>query len=346
MSALAFDPYAEAKKINARLRKQPSVQGHNVKQETAMNIAMTPMLARGASGGAGHREPPFNIGEGRVLVTPELARRVLMEANYSGQRRVSSAQVANLAHLMNAGEWTPGTQIAFAKLPSGTMMLVNGQHRMHAVIEAGQPQEFSVLIVQARDTDHVNRIYYRFDTVQRNRATNAVLSAVGLREELGISSAVADAAYDAAVIIACGMRRIHANAWPPSLRTPDGRLSALAPYHGQVKEFSELTPRVPKAIRRSLFSGPIVAVAIITLRDQNDKARPFWEGLARDDGLRVGDPRKALINVLLDSCRPSAMNATLVRATFCWKAWFEGRSLATARAPEGHAPYLAGCKVP
>lgn len=68
-----------------------------------------------------------------VKVTPELARRLIEKSNY-GNRKVRTGVVKKYAKIMKNGDWrfSPET-ISISK--SGR--LLNGQHRMLAVIESG-----------------------------------------------------------------------------------------------------------------------------------------------------------------------------------------------------------------
>src|SRR3954451_20396579 len=80
------------------------------------------------------------INEGRIEIDPDLAQFVLDEHAYDGQRSVNDFQINYLAAIMEADDWHPGSQIAFAQLPDGTRLMVNGYHRLHALIKSGLPQ--------------------------------------------------------------------------------------------------------------------------------------------------------------------------------------------------------------
>lgn len=85
-----------------------------------------------------------------VEVSPDLARRWLRDFN-SGNRKVQPTQVDAIARDIKAGRWMVNAQpICFTADPfdpaakRGTTRLLNGQHRLHGVVEAGLPIEIPV----------------------------------------------------------------------------------------------------------------------------------------------------------------------------------------------------------
>lgn len=83
-----------------------------------------------------------------VEVTPTMAKKWL-DAKHGGQRNITPLRVAALAKAMAAGEWTDSNDaICFDKLG----FLVNGQHRMAAVVKSGATCRFVVM----RDVDEAS----------------------------------------------------------------------------------------------------------------------------------------------------------------------------------------------
>lgn len=82
----------------------------------------------------------FNMSEGAqvVEVTPEMAQHLIDNANF-GNRKLRPSLVSKYAKLMRNGDWklSPET-IAISK----TGRLLNGQHRMHAVVQSGGTHRF------------------------------------------------------------------------------------------------------------------------------------------------------------------------------------------------------------
>lgn len=79
-----------------------------------------------------------------LLITPEMAEKML-EYNICN-RVMSKSSVNKYSELMKKGEWYLSHQsIAFADTRDGTEVLVDGQHRLAAVIQAGIPVKFTVI---------------------------------------------------------------------------------------------------------------------------------------------------------------------------------------------------------
>lgn len=101
-----------------------------------MNLSKNGSTSRRISHPMVGSEPRFEI----VDVTPEMAERWLTQ-NTKGNRSVSMYTVAKYATDMKAGRWEVTHQgIAFNK----TGELVDGQHRLHAIIAAGLPVQMVV----------------------------------------------------------------------------------------------------------------------------------------------------------------------------------------------------------
>lgn len=282
--------------------------------------------------------------EGRFVVTPGIATQLLERFNYVGQRRIEKQHVSRLAVQMRSGVWTPGSQIAFGSLPNGTVCLVNGQHRLQAVIASGVPVEFQLLVVPVENEAGLHALYYRFDTVQRERSGRMVLASIGIAEQLDISRDAAHGAYRAGVVIASGLKMPegHGDPLTPELGTPDGRLAAIEPWWPQVKQYNDAISPAATKIKRRLLIASVMPVALVTLKYQPAKALEFWSGVAADDGLHVGDARKAMVHVLANVDFKNGFNAGLIYTANCWNAWYAGRPLRFTKMVAGSVCAPAG----
>ena len=266
--------------------------------------------------------------EGRIIVTPETAARMLEKFKYEGQRNISPLHVAKLAAQMTAGVWTEGSQLAFGVLPDGATKLVNGYHRLSAVIKSGVAIEFQSLLVPAKDEAELHALYYRFDVVQADRSGRMVMRSTGIGERLGISKEALLGAYGAGVIIETGLTIVHSSKADPIHGTPDGKLAAIEPWWDFVKQYDDTTIGAPVLVRRKMLKPSFMAVALVTLKYQPTKAMGFWSGVAQDDGLTKGDPRKAMLHILANvDLTNAAPDSALIYAANCWNAWFRGERL-------------------
>lgn len=71
-----------------------------------------------------------------VTVTPELARKILDEHN--NYRKVNKRRVSAYTRIMNNNEWELAQPIIF----DDDGILIDGQHRLQAIISCGRPQQF------------------------------------------------------------------------------------------------------------------------------------------------------------------------------------------------------------
>lgn len=270
-------------------------------------------------------QPVHSLTEGRLLVTPAIAETILTEQNYPGQRRVRANHVSALAAAMRRKAFLPGGQIAFARV-GRKLYLINGQHRLNAVIESGRSVEFQVMIVDCRSEDDVARHYYTFDRLATGRSDADVLSAVGICERHTISPTMARGVWQAVPLIEHGFVRVN-YAHDPERRDDDRRLGLCDPWWPYAAQLEAILALAPGAVRKRLMNAQSVAVALVILRDQPKAATDFLTGLAKDDGLRRDDPRKALlIDMVGRAWRRQSLDGCLTMA-YAWNAFFLNRPL-------------------
>jgi hypothetical protein len=94
-----------------------------------------------------------------IIITPEMAKEMLQFNNCN--RPLSKKAVAKYAGMMKLGEWYLSHQsIAFSEDEQGQLILVDGQHRLAAVIQSGMAVEFSV-IYNAIQTPYIDTVRNR-----------------------------------------------------------------------------------------------------------------------------------------------------------------------------------------
>lgn len=276
---------------------------------------------------------PFDgiIKEGRTLIGPEMARRMLDETNFSGQRKIDQSQVDTYAEMMRIKVWLSGGQIAFGRLDE-TLHLVNGQHRLAAVAQCDIPQEFQVLVVECNDIEHLRELYWRFDAVMRPRTTQQLLGSTGLAETHKVSRSMAVAVYQAMAFVTNDMRSpVGGHKAPPKNRIIDLRLHACEDWWSQARTYEGLLEKCQTALRSKLFSGSIVAIALVTLKHQLADAIKFWKAVASNDGLRKGDPCHTLVQYLLTTHDKGSGEQNIAAVAAAWNAFFGKRRLSLLR---------------
>ena len=94
-----------------------------------------------------------------MMINPETASKMLQHNTCN--RPLSRSSVSKYANMMRLGEWHFSHQaIAFTEDSNGNLILVDGQHRLAAVIQSGVSVKFSV-IYQAVQTPYIDTVRNR-----------------------------------------------------------------------------------------------------------------------------------------------------------------------------------------
>lgn len=280
--------------------------------------------------------------EGTVEITPSLAARILTEAHFDGQRKVVEGQAQLYAEAMRRGVWLKNSQIAFCRVGS-RYYLVNGRHRLTGVTLAKMPIEFQLAIYDCKSEAEVQAMYSRFDTMIRKRSHENVIHAFDLAGKAEVSKTIARAIYRAIPFIVNDMKSHKGYTDKAKAGLVDMRLDACLPWFDSARllerclEECDTTPK--KLILRN---GGTSAVALVTLRYQPEAAIEFWSGLAKNDGLRKGDPRHTLLNALLTRTLNSHHNGSVLVPALAWNAFFENRSLSIIKIYPNVLPQILG----
>jgi hypothetical protein len=271
----------------------------------------------------------------RVIIDPECARQILDECSFAGRRPINPA--TRRAHRldMQRRRFRAGSQLAFAQLPNSKQILVNGYHRLNAVIDSGALVEFQVLVERVKNHEEVRDLYCSIDTSLRMRTDADVVRAAGTAEKLNVRHGVMTAALGAVTIIASGLRMRPPKDRPDEVVTAYGRKDHAVEWANEIRVYGDIVAKATsQKLRSRLLTQAIMAVALVTLRYAPGKARHFWTSVAENDGLRKGNPKKALVKALLESTHRGRPHAGLIYAAQAWNAWFEGRDLHRLRAYE------------
>lgn len=271
-------------------------------------------------------------------VTPTMAQEWLAQHHFADQRSISGAHVARLATEMGRGRFMEGTTIHFAQL-NGHSYLINGNHTLHAIVKSGVTIPLSVLTSEVSSRTEVSRLYARHD-INRRRDWNATIKASDLK--IAVPLMFKNAAAAALRILMEGLD----SPSPKNLEisySRDLRLDAMNEYREHIESFytavCDSSSRNIKLMKRS----GIMAVGIETVKWQPVKAFEFWNGIAKDDGLKKGDPRKTLLDYLLGSIGDHRyLQEQIKSAALAWNAYYQGRSLTILRPASFSEFHLLG----
>ena len=102
-----------------------------------------------------------NIKATVVRLTPEDAHNILSLRNFQRHRRITASHVGTLADAMVNGDFVEGRQITFAPDHEGRPVLIDGQHRLQAAINADWTGVWVICCLWGED-DLAERVYLQF----------------------------------------------------------------------------------------------------------------------------------------------------------------------------------------
>jgi hypothetical protein len=288
-------------------------------------------------------------------VGPEKAQQILNDYAYKGQRRFDKEKASKYARSMEKDHWVEGRSIVLAMTKEARQKrLIDGQHRLAAVVESGTTQRF-VFIEYLADNDHdIARLYY---TTDRNkiRTPGNIFKASGVMDDLGFSERKMNAAYRAAKFMESGFRHIN------SPMDEDDLLACVLVYQDAIVAYANAIDRASSRMTVALTRVAVMGVGIATFHYSSsvygdDVVADFWNGVATDDGLLNSDPRKvALVHIRDTKMMGQGENddrkrvSAALQARYvanCFNAWCEkreyviptGKSKGYSKVPDATAP--------
>jgi F0F1-type ATP synthase epsilon subunit len=291
------------------------------------------------------KDPLAFISDGIAVWTPRHANTVFQRCRYHRNRDESRAKmhIDALARQMRNDEWLPRSPLDFARLPDGTLTIVNGHHRLLAQVASGRDIEWQIIIHDCQDEDEVASLFWRFDTVVRKRTATNMLAGVNAAENFQMTKQGSVALARAVVFIDNGMRSTAGT--QTKIYTPPEKLRLMTDWQQEGRLYEAAIAPAQTRLRSKLYGAQVMSVALVTFRANADHAHEFWNGVASDDGLNRGDPRKTLLDFIRDTHAASTgMTATAVACARAWAAWESGRGLGMIRV--GRTPVrIAGTSV-
>jgi hypothetical protein len=236
--------------------------------------------------------------EGVYLVTPHDASHWLDTANYERQRPIRQWHVASLVREIIAGRFREKTQVSFCRL-GNKYMLINGQHTLTAIKNSGVACILSVVIHNVNDMDRVADLYAQEDTHLTRRFADSLV-AHDEHTRLGItitemSWVAAACAYFAFMIGELGVKGATAS-------THTEKLILTRKYGDLAVSVLRIIVN-PTGSKSSGYANRKTTIApmMFVFRTDPDLCEQFWGEMFKDDGLRIGDPRKTLLDLFRES---------------------------------------------
>lgn len=285
------------------------------------------------------------------VVTPEDATKMLDTMKYEHQRLPRQRKIQEYAEEMKNGTFRELTQI-FIAIYHGQYVVLDGQHRLHAVVLAGAPQLFTIVEKEVESEQELASIYSTTDRGLQ-RTPGDIYGAHALGEEFGLNKTMLDAfgagikfMMNGCIVINSTVRHdvviSHMRLYAPYMQTYQALLSEASPS---------------KSLYTTCKRSSSIAMALLSLRFSAPKAeqtnqpgavQDFWLGTLKDDGLRQGDPRKVAnhhLTVTRTGASRMAQQRYIVNQSYsvrylgsCLNAYIRGESLRYAKVFDETAP--------
>lgn len=268
---------------------------------------------------------------GVVNMPPGIARRILDELNFTGQRAIDETRIYGKLRDIIKGDWQEGHPITLVVFDDGTMWLVDGQHRLTAISRCDSPVPVTVRIVPMESEKEARQFYAGFDQKTSVRTTAQLLDAIDLAAQVKLSRRMTQAVFGAAPLLLNNLEPMTGSAsvkGNPEIFATSSRNDAVRHWASEARQYESIAGLAKAALRTKLMMPGTLAVALFTLRHQPAKAVDFWTGLADNDGLRKNDPRSTLLqDILTRGLNTGAIRQRVQQPSLAWNAWCEGRDL-------------------
>ena len=257
-----------------------------------------------------------------VMVTPEMAKILRADCAFERQRPIANSNISRLVFEMSKTWFIRGTPIYLCVLPDGTMKLANGNHTLEAIMASGMAVPLTLIYNKVQSLDEVAAIYANLD-LQKTRSWRTALQAMS-----GHATN-----FEGKVLSAVGMIQASFNrpggANPGHTASRNARFDLLTEYRDAGQLVQQAMSGAPRINTQMMERTGILAAALLTARYQPSTALEFWSGVAHDDGLAVGDPKKALLRFMQAHKSGTASDRTdqVRAAALAWNAFFNQREL-------------------
>lgn len=289
------------------------------------------------NGVASELAPESDLRIETTVVTPDLAQHWLAAYPYQGQRPVRNHRVTELATYMARGEFEV-SEIVIAHVGDHGY-LVNGQHRLHAVVESGMPQRMVLIRRILPDLDAVARVYATFDRPMKRSDADG-FRASGLAADVGLTDRQVGKLSAIAAFVDAGFLR-HVQAATYALRSVSRRSELVREWAPEARLYFDAISSAPRGVHQRLEGASVASVGIVTYRYQQESADAFWPVVAAGVGLEKDSPAYTLLRYLIDNIvMSSTMNRYTRAVAAAWNAHYADRTLSLIKVFDPASPMV------
>lgn len=244
-----------------------------------------------------------------VLITKDQAAYMLGHYQWRIQRKLRFSNIQQFDELFLAGAWDNYSLIEISTTPDG-IYLNDGQHRLASVMSTGD-RYFRILDTPYSSMAEAKLHYAATDRNGRKRTTGEAMAAhienLALRPDqvtkLSTALRFMNSAFNA--------KGAHGRA---NRKFQDYEFAfAVSEWKEYAEECFKMMSKAKKNIRTKLQSCPVLSLMLVTIRYNPSVAQKFWESTIADNGLKNGQPEKALITMLTaPDCKIETVGANII----------------------------------
>ncbi len=210
---------------------------------------------------------------------------------------------------------------------SDRWVMIDGQHRLHAIVRAGKPMELIVCWwTTDRTLEEVRLSYIRTDQNKIRNIADAI-RATGSEGAAALNNVQMKLLVASMSHLLSNFQRI-LTADRAILREKMDLLKLAVSWAPEARMFFEDITGADTDMGHAIRRGIIMAVALATYADAQAKARKFWRNVASRDGLRSEAPELRLGDFLMKTpVKGSSVLEYSRRIAVYWNAYYNGRTL-------------------
>lgn len=253
---------------------------------------------------------------GIELVTPEDARR-WMASPYVAQRPLHQPYVDFLAEQMARDEFLGRDPIVLGEV-QGRPVLLDGQHRLAAVVQAHHSYHLPVTRIAVEHMDDLRDHYITLDT-GRSRTLTDVLVEAHWSANKGIQRSLLSAAR----FLENGFRSVQSNnqrAINYERRSHYAHVTLFSRHEEALRALGAILTEGCRVMAKT----PIAAIWILAYETFGPVANDFFLAAGKDDGLVIGDPARVLRDLSRQQYQRSEWAYVSRQVESLWNSWATG----------------------
>lgn len=266
-----------------------------------------------------------------VEFTPAMAQSWIDLYTYGRQRAINPRHVNFMKQVREHGEFNPYAPIECATIAGKIRSITNGHHRLWMIAQGTKPQVLCVVYVPVHTEEDIARLYATHDNGGKQRTIADIATAYGTDKVLDLPAMQLTKIGAAALIVSSSFAP-HRCGLDYENKSPTFRNELLCTYGPFAKKFFDATAGADVTTKKLLMNQAVLSVMLATYMNPatEKKAQEFFVGMALDDGLKRGDPRKTLLDYLrrraLEHGNPR-VNLMIHNVASAWNYFWKGEQL-------------------